>query len=72
MRLANVPMQAPYNVITYEIIGDGSGPTFFRLRTPSSGLIVITDTPLTRETALTYQVSKMAAVLQCMLGILLK
>ncbi|XP_076458558.1 cadherin EGF LAG seven-pass G-type receptor 1-like [Babylonia areolata] len=45
--------QAPFNVITYSIIGNGNAPSFFQLENPSNGLVTVRDT-LTKDSALSY------------------
>ena len=47
--------QAPFNVITYSITGNGNAPNYFQLTSPTSGLVVVRDT-LTRDSALSYTV----------------
>ncbi|KAL8559117.1 hypothetical protein ACOMHN_046165 [Nucella lapillus] len=45
--------RAPFNVITYSIIGNGNAPSFFKLNSAKSGQVIVRDT-LTKESALSY------------------
>ena len=47
--------QAPFNVISYSITGNGNAPNYFQLSSATSGLVVVRDT-LTRDSALSYTV----------------